>query len=1353
MFGAPVVKPVSALTFPKGSVLHYFSPESIEMGPPATLYHVNELEKIPRVRHHWTLPEDGTIGLPIEIKQDLKESILSYHRKWKSLGRFKTKALVDQDPKVLMIENYAPILKKYRYNERVNLWYDIAHNQLNTVVKGLKSSIEDYPARQHYLPVTLPNVLPGKQKLEKMVMSQTKQVWGDLGSYAMLLLVQLYGWVGENETRASSIFSEFTQRELQHVNIIFEFKGNFVNINLGELDGWRREGKKGKVLPIEMQKRLRETIRSILETPPISVKGKIDPENGTVELDSEIYGEDVDIQEDDESIEKEITEFEERTKDVNENEDVVIEETLGDDAPIDRHADDSLDTIINRELEHIRHVSPKRYERFLEKYEAVPTLESPYGGSYAENLVITPEEHAIEPKEFIRDDKRFTVRTWNQSRTKQYGQQYCEKVLKKDVVRMCNGAQKLGFIIDSHEMSEKLTVAGHKEEHKLRVTLLADGKQATAPFVIPKVDKDGYWTSNGVKYTMRKQRVDLPIRKVGPTEVALTSFYGKSFVQTSEKAVANWGLWTQNQIRLLGEDNDNTVINNVSYTNVFDHEAVLPREYSTIAMEIASFDSNGYHYNFDHKKIDTIFDVDTRERLAKEELIPVAKSRNSVLAMDMSSAMYELRDGKITPTERISKLIGLPVEKEPKEFTEVKVIMKYVPLGLMLGYYWGIEGLLKETKTRYEFVPPGEKVSGEGIALQLKEGRLEIFPKSRYEELIYNSFLRYKDQIKTLSLRDLNSKAAYPILLQKDKLGNEYITEFDLMEKGFIDPFHEDILRSMGEPTGFKALLLRANELMDLPHHPKEADIDSQHLLTHQRIAGHLYKEMVAAMRRYHNSPPSTRKFDLKPRAVWQAIESDTSVLGAQEANAIQSIKEADVVTFGGTNGRSRRSMTRKTRIFNEKDLGIISGDTVDSTDVGITALLVNDANIVDITGRVKTTSDLNGLEHGQLLSFYNAIAPDVDVDDSKRGNFVGIQMGSAQSAKEGKCPPYRTPSQMITAHRASDSFAVSAKGDGKVTEVNDYGITVKFADGEEVSYPLGRWYGSYEGGTYPHDMVTFLKAGEKFTEGTILTYADNQFERDIMNPTQVNWKSGVMANVVLINAEEVFEDSDEIDVSLANKLTYLTTKTVEQLVGFNQNVMDLVSQGAKVDYDTILAIIDDSNDYSGYSESAIAALSEISSSSPKAEVKGYVDRIEVIYNGEYEEMSESVMALARKGDRQRRLKAKHSPVPMPVDGRVDEDYRVNGNPLKEGQMLIRFYITHESAPGGGSKVVVANQMKSVIRGRMVGLNFTDDGEPIHMKFGREGVDNRIVGSLYHIGLKNLFCWGVGKECRAMRDA
>lgn len=1352
MFGEPTVLPLSNLTFPKNSVLHYFDPKSTEIGPPGTLYKLNENDKPPRVRHHQYFPTDGTIGLPIENKTELKETMWLYHRRWNSMGRFKSMAVVENEAKILLIENYLPINRKYRYNERVNLWYDIAHNQLNTIITGISNTLGELSDRQHYIPLTLPNVLPAKAAMKKMIFNKSKQVWKDLGSYEMLFLLELYAFIGDTDERETSRFSKFTPRELKHTNFVLEFRGNFVIFNLGEIDGWRREGKEGKVSPADMQKRFRKTIQTILETPPVCVTVPREIANDSITTESDIsYEESVDYQDDETAIDDEILRFNEQVSNSPEDEgEIIAEEEIVEEVDIEQP--DDTEGFIARELAKIKKTSVTRFDRFSEKFAQVFDLESPYGGTYQENIIFTDAEKELIDVKLIKDDDRFTVESWNGSKSKVYGEKYNQEIMKKDIIRTIYGAQQLGFVIENHTMEEELTVSGHKEHHKLSVTML-DGTKATLPFTIPVTDKHGYWHSNAVKYTMRKQRVDAPIRKVGPTNVALTTFYGKCFIRVNEHKVNNWTRWITDEIALAGSSEENNKLSDISFSDVYDNLATLPREYSLIATEIDSFNSKGYHYNFDHKRIDEVFGTEVVEKLKKDDFTPVAISRDDILVMDKSSAMYRSKGGNITPIDKLSTLLDLPESKVPKEFTEVKILSNYIPLVLILAYYNGLEALLNYTKTEYNLIPPGEKINEAGIVIKLKEGRLEIITKSRQEELLYNALLRYKDITKTLSLRDLNTRAAYPLLLSKDGIGSEYTSEFINIERGFVDALHRDKLIKMGEPTNFIGLLHRSNELMDDAQCPNETDFNHQNILTHQRIPGHIYKEICSSVRRYHNAPPNFRKLEMKPKAVWSAIDGDTSVLTAQDSTPLQSVKEADVFTFGGSGGRQRRSMVKSTRVFSETDLGIVSGDTVDSTDVGITAMLSNNPNISDMFGNVSTTQDVMGLEHGELMSFCNSISPDTDTEDSKRSMFAGIQYASGTAAQAAVCPSYRTPSHLLVAHRASDYYAVAAEQDGVVEEVTTSGIIIKYKDGTKAPLPLGRWYGSYEGGTFPHDMVTTFKVGDKVKERDILTYASNHFEPDFFKPRQVNWRAGVMANVVLINSEESFEDSNEISTELAEKQAHLGTKIIEEVVSVTDNIIDMVKVGSVVDYDTPMFVIDASEEGGTLSEASMEVLSEISANAPKAGIKGVLDRIEVIYNSEYDEMSDTVRTIVKRSDRQRKLAAENSPTPLPITGLVNEEFRVKGQPMREGLVTLKFYVTHKYTPMGGSKLVFGNQMKSVIHGTMVGKNYTEDGRDIDAKFGREGIDDRIVGSFHHIGVKGLFCFELGRELREIREA
>ena len=83
------------------------------------------------------------------------------------------------------------------------------------------------------------------------------------------------------------------------------------------------------------------------------------------------------------------------------------------------------------------------------------------------------------------------------------------------------------------------------------------------------------------------------------------------------------------------------------------------------------------------------------------------------------------------------------------------------------------------------------------------------------------------------------------------------------------------------------------------------------------------------------------------------------------------------------------------------------------------------------------------------------------------------------------------------------------------------------------------------------------------------------------------------------------------------------------------------------------------------------------------AKVQGVVDRIEVIYHGEKEDMSDSLRKIADQSDRE--LSARMKAVgKKPLTGGINEDLRVNEDSLAFESMAIRFYITTEVKAGLG---------------------------------------------------------------------
>lgn len=1366
-FGMPKVAPYSKLELPRGSILHYIPTSGVsEMGPPQTLPMLENSEKLVQVNHITQLTDEQLLlGRPKRIEKPVNREIMHYHRINKKLRRMHTETMIERDDKTLLVENYAPIRNLYRYPQTLMSWYERFHNLLTTMVAQLGRDADKYE-RQNYLLLTIPDTLPAKAKLRRAEKRRDNITLDDMRDENALFFLELWTWLGDN--RSSSLFASLTETQLRRINVILQFNGKFVNLNLGELNFWRRgDSMGGKVNPDQMQKRLYKTVISLAQSAldtPVEATVEVEEESETDMTGAEVMAivdrSDAEEEAGELDIDDEIAKFE-KEEDIDEDEDFEIikqENTSGNETTLEEAI--TVDSGIEKACERFIDagtLSSKEYQRILDKAGTYKEIDNPFGeGKLSDMLEVKPEEVALE-EEVMMDDPTILDKGMAKNTTRQFTRKYIENVLPKDIVSNVVSVQRAGIVVDDYKVEKVIDAANRLQIHTLKLSPVK-GRSTTIRFTTPLLDEDGYWTANDIRYTMRKQRVDMPIRKTAPDTVALTTFYGKNFVQRSQNQSANWSGWLNDQIVAKGLSSDNAKLRDLKFSNVFDPSVKLPRDYTVISQRLASFTAGSVVYNFDASKIDEFFDKNDVKELKKQSLTPVGKSKGATYGMDPFSVVYKKTATGIEEVGRMTEVLEIDTEKAPKEFTELSMMGKSIPLAIIFAYYLGIENMLREFKVSYRTADSSERVpKDEGdMVLTMKDSKLILTFDNNEQELIFQGFKSYLKLMRDYTLHDFNQKDVYLNLIQKDGLTIRYLNELDLMEAMFVDPTSERLLKKMGEPTHFKGLLKRANELVTLDNHKPETDMDEMHIYGHQRIAGAIYTGLVRGIRDYNNKPGSNKRIDIPSSEIWSSIAQDPAVMPASDANPIQSVKEADVVTFGGNGGRSRRSMVKRTRQFLESDLGVISGDTVDSGDVGITSYMSANPILDTLDGTAKDVPR-NGLETAQYISSTVALAPGAMFDDDKRANFIGIQHGSGMAADGYEAPSFRTGYEKLVAHRTGSTQAVVADNDGKVVSVDEFGITVEYNGKPKVvkSYPIGKTFGKHEGAVFPHELVANVKKGQKFQKGAVLTYNKKFFEPDVFNPEQVNWKLGVYANVVLLEGVDTLEDSSAISPWLSEKLRAQTTKVKNIAIRFDQGVHNLVNVGDELNPDDHLCLIEDglTAGNQGFSSDSIETLKRLASQAPQAKVQGRVDRIEVFYNGDFEDMSESVLDIVKKADRRRKKEAKASPIELAETGRVDSTLRIDGNPVELDTMVIRVYMTQDVAAVGGDKAVFANQMKTTFRRVMVGRNETASGLPIHAIFGKKSIDDRIVLSAYQIGTTTMICELMQQKCQEILKA
>lgn len=484
----------------------------------------------------------------------------------------------------------------------------------------------------------------------------------------------------------------------------------------------------------------------------------------------------------------------------------------------------------------------------------------------------------------------------------------------------------------------------------------------------------------------------MPIRKVSPVRVALTSYYGKVFVERSSKVANNYPNWLTNQLIAIGFDPDDKRVSDIKPSNVFNHLDRVPKLYSTLAQRMRSFKCVGIEFYLEYSRRGEYFGDKAVEAAESDTkgLVVIGRKGTNLVAVDFNDTLYVSKGRSWDPLGKLEEILDLDLSKVPLEMAELVVFNKAVPVGIALAYYLGLEKLIKSLKpSSFRRVQTGDRlnlIQGE-YAVKFSDESLIFHRDDKIVALLMGGFNAYHKQIRNYSVYDFDQRDVYLNILEATGVGVRYLRELDLLKDMFIDPITFDLLVGMKEPTEWLGLLMRSTELLVTDWAPAETDMDYMRIKGYERIAGAVYSELVRSVRVHSaRQGSSTNKLELAPNAIWQTIQEDPSKGLVEESNPIECLRTQEAVTFGGTGGRSRRSMVKRSRVFHRNDMGVISESTVDSGDVAINTFLTADPNFNSLRGTVnRYDSGSDGA--ARLMSTASLVSPCADRDDPKRVN------------------------------------------------------------------------------------------------------------------------------------------------------------------------------------------------------------------------------------------------------------------------------------------------------------------------------------------------------------------------------
>ena len=1000
---SPLMPAWELFEFPRTAVWHYLTFDNIVVGPQSDEYILRNVSKKIMVEHVTHLT--SALGDPRITGTSLENIVRDFHMRNKRFRRMTNIAEDLKDDTVLGIVSYALASHNAKYvrsfYKEYYSWYNIQKTAWDKIRS--MSAVDNH---QHFMVVNVPQVLPSIQRLQSACKKIDQSNLKFIDTHEAMFALEIWKWLDE-EHRKDSIIGEMPQNQLDKINIVFQDTNRWVVLNLGVINSWRyikdsknpNHKQQVKILPFELQKRFLRGLMTLMEQRAVTAVDdeeikpdvlKTDDESKTSteevtkhqEIDKILANMDTDLKQ---------LEVAETDTAVEESNALTQAKTLVKDGDVDPSV---FDNAVTPE-QHIRATCEKllgdglmsgrqfnAFNKHLENFNNLPSPVDP-NVKLKDFIVIPPQDIEIKEPAKIKDIVTVPDKSMLESTLLDFDKKYIAKTMHKDMAAMVVSTQKAGFVITNYEVEKMEDVLGAHEIHTVRVSPV-EGATSTLRFKIPAVSESGEYSVGGTRYRMNKQRGDLPIRQIAPNRVALTSYYGKTFVTRNEKKVNNYEMWLHDSVMATSLE-DEPKITNLKIANAFDHLFAAPRGYSAMSNYFTALKVGRFNLNFDHKERVKLYGEDAIKKFEKRGSVIIGRTdTDDIMTIDANNTVYESVEGSLKPIGTLEQVLGLDASSAPVEYAEVKIYGKTIPVGIVLAYLYGFEKLLTMLKVKPRRVNAGQRLNLQEheYAIVFSDETLIFSREDRIASMILAGFREYEKSTRNYSVYTFDKKGVYVSVLENFNISARYVREMDLIDKMFVDPITEELLKKMNEPLTFRGLLVRSAELLLKDQHPHSLDHAYMREKGYERFSGAIYTEVVKACRD-HGSRVGKANFpiELHPFAIWKRITADPSIALVNDINPIQNIKEQEAVTFSGVGGRNSRSMTRNTREFHPSDMGVISEATKDSSDVGINTYTSANPNFDSVRGTTKRV-DMKNLKMPSLFSTSALLSVGSDRDD-----------------------------------------------------------------------------------------------------------------------------------------------------------------------------------------------------------------------------------------------------------------------------------------------------------------------------------------------------------------------------------
>ena len=974
-------------------------------------------------------------------------------------------------------------------------------------------------------------------------------------------------------------------------------------------------------------------------------------------------------------------------------------------------------------------VSPQRLARVKEIQDNMESIQ--LDGRTIKDIKQEVNSEVIEPykiKANVINNKLKNIKFSN------FEKDYNKKLMDHDLINILTKFSEMDrplYLIKldkedtSTTMDKKYTYTAIYEDEK--------GRRHTLKFDYPKFINNKFIHINNSDKLFINQVIPLPVTKVSPDEVQISSNYKKVFIRRFGKNVSPKSIKFNKLIpdidsRILKIEYGNNLKLNSPYMTSIEYDD-LSQKYNKFTLK-----NHGIEIFFNQKEIRDICDennlsyTDINIPFAiktigkKKEVILLNGHTDKIVGEDLSPIDYINKyldqddPGFLTDFERVSSGKRLM-------YTRATIMAKKVPLVLLLGFLIGLEPLLNRLKLDYQFSETRPRTNGDlnKIIIEFKDGYL-MYDSSKFSNsLILNGLIDIPT--KEYDFLQFSGKDVYFDLFNKLYGRRNIGNAFENFNQEFIDPITEEVLEHCKLPTNFVDLIIYGNSLLENNAHDFDGDMTNFRIRSNELVNVHLYQILTTAYEAYRNTADNKnpQKFTVKQNELLNSIFDSQILEEYSTLNPIFEIDRMRATSYKGPGGCNiDRAFSAEKRAYNDSMLGVFAQSSPVSANIGVSRVLSLNPNIKSLRGYIEPGSldKVDTLDETNMLSGAELLVPlTATHDDPQRVAMASTQSRHTISTVDSDVPLFGYGFDKVLAKTISDRFAFKAKSNGVISEVNEklgYMI-IKYDDMEsEVVDLTNRQALNTGSGFYINNKLTpNLKVGDKVSEGDVVASNRDFFEYNELTGDTV-YKSGPLARVAVIHSSSVFEDSTIMTEKFAERMASYVTEKKDIILGKNSNIYSIVNVGDEIKVNDPLLIFDES-----YQDEYLNKMLEKMSEKEKEDIlesgkthisskwNGKVIDIKIYYTVPKDELSESLQKLINSYERdiKKRLKTfkdnginikdmvslnDQTTFTEPVNGKIE------GIKMGDNQVLIKFFIQTLDKFSGGDKCTYATALKGI---------------------------------------------------------